>query len=54
MLERPDLPDATILACVRASYGIPVVGIDILPANTKTPSKENSPPFGKRETMRYA
>jgi spectinomycin phosphotransferase len=31
MLERPDLPDATILACVRASYGIPVVEIDFLP-----------------------
>jgi spectinomycin phosphotransferase len=31
MLERPDLPDATILARVRASYGIPVVGIGFLP-----------------------
>jgi len=31
MLERPDLPDATILARVRASYGISVTGIDFLP-----------------------
>src|SRR5689334_22640505 len=31
MLEKPDIPDETILACLRAEYGLPVLRIAFLP-----------------------
>ena len=31
MLEKPNLHDETILACVRESYGLPVAGVEFLP-----------------------
>src|SRR5437870_3211049 len=31
MLEKPSLPDAKILACLRAEYGLPVASLTFLP-----------------------
>src|SRR5439155_26308318 len=31
MLEKPDLPDEKIIACVRDSYGVSVIEIEFLP-----------------------
>src|SRR5258708_11182619 len=36
MLERPNLPDETISACLRERYGLPVAGIEFLPIGNDT------------------
>src|SRR5688500_14494438 len=31
MLEKPDIPDESIIACLRAEYGLPILRIAFLP-----------------------